>query len=133
MAAERLSDTQCVCTEDLAATSLRPSLSAFSLRWLCYGIKFFMGLHRVTWVRSSVCPIYRIGVISALPTAQITWTCHHSNFHYWQYNINSRTAEVQSCTPRRFSISVPRRNFPLRFGIFLEPSKTDGMTLRFPK
>jgi len=36
------------------------------------------GLHRVAWVRSSVCPIYRIGVVSALP-ALITWPCHHSN------------------------------------------------------
>jgi len=31
------------------------------------------------------------------------------------------------------NISVARWNFPYRFGIFLEPSKPDGMTLRFLK
>jgi len=34
--------------------------------------------HRVTWVRSSMCPIYRVRVVSALP-ALIAWSCHHSN------------------------------------------------------
>jgi len=37
-------------------------------------------------------------------------------------------------TPSFFlNISVARRNFSLRFGIFLEPSKRDEMTLRFLK
>jgi len=51
---------------------------ASSLRSLCWLIKFFMELYRVTWVRSSVCPIYRIDVVSTLPLL-ITWSCHHSN------------------------------------------------------
>jgi len=33
---------------------------------------------RVTWVSSSVCPIYRVGVVAVLP-ALIAWPCHHSN------------------------------------------------------
>jgi len=50
-------------------------------------------------------------------------------------DINPRTAgAVQKLHPSFFlNISVARRNFPLRFGVFLEPSKRDGMTLRFLK
>jgi len=49
-----------------------------SWRSLCWRIKFFMGLHRVTLVCSSVCLIYRVSVVSAL-AALIAWSCHHSN------------------------------------------------------
>jgi len=31
------------------------------------------------------------------------------------------------------NISVARRSFLLRFGVFLEPSKRDGMMLKIPK
>jgi len=41
-------------------------------------IKFCMGLHLVTWVRSFMCLICRVGVVSALP-APIAWSCRHSN------------------------------------------------------
>jgi len=43
------------------------SRSASSLISLCWRKKFFMELHRVTWVRSSVCLIYQVGVVSTLP------------------------------------------------------------------
>ena len=35
------------------------------------------GLRHVIWVRSSVCLIYRVGVLSVLP-AQLVWSCRHS-------------------------------------------------------
>jgi len=52
------------------------------------------------------------------------------------HNLNSRTTGggCKSCTPAFFlNISVALRDFPLRFGVSLEPSKSDGMTLRFSK
>jgi len=48
------------------------------LRQIFIPIKFCMGLHHVTWVRSSVCLICLVGVVSALP-APIAWSCRHSN------------------------------------------------------
>jgi len=42
-------------------------------------LKFFMGLHCITWVRSSLCLIYRVGVVSALP-AMIALLCYHLIF-----------------------------------------------------
>jgi len=59
-------------------TRLPVSRSASSSRLPCWRIKFYIGLHHVTWVRSSVCLICRVGVVSALP-AQIAWSCRHSN------------------------------------------------------
>jgi len=62
----------------------------FQLHWLCIPerIQFKIAvlkyevLHgtapRYTWVRSSVCLICRVGVVSALP-APIAWSCCHSN------------------------------------------------------
>jgi len=49
--------------------------------------------------------------------------------------VNPRTAAgVQKLHPPFFlNISVASRNFPLRFGVFQEPSKRDGMTLRLLK
>jgi len=49
-----------------------------SLRSLCWRIKFFMGLHCVTWVRSSMYPIYLVGVVSVLPALTV-WSFHHLN------------------------------------------------------
>jgi len=48
-----------------------------------------------------------------------------------QFNLNPRTVRRwESCTPSFFlNISVARQKFPLRFVVFLEPSKRDGMTL----
>jgi len=49
--------------------------------------------------------------------------------------INPGTAGECKVAPPSFflNISVARRNFPLRFGGFLEPSKPDEMALRFSK
>jgi len=52
------------------------NVSVRSLRWR---IKFFMGLHCVTWVHSFVCLIYRVGIVAALP-AIIIWSCHPLNY-----------------------------------------------------
>jgi len=62
-------------TDTLACTSQ----SVSSLKSLCWRIKFFMRLHSVTWVRSSVYLIYWVGVVSTLPVL-IAWSCHHSNY-----------------------------------------------------
>jgi len=62
-------------------TDARPGDHRVSDRCAAWRIKFFNlhgTAHHVIWVRSSVCPIYRVGVVFALP-ALVTWSCHHSN------------------------------------------------------
>jgi len=54
------------------------SRSASSLRSLWWHIKFFMGLNCITSTSSSVCLIYKVGVVSALP-ALIAWLWYNSN------------------------------------------------------
>jgi len=65
-------------TDALASYTGCVSRSASSSILPCWRIKFCMGLHHVTWVRSSVCLICRVGVASALP-APIAWSYRHSN------------------------------------------------------
>jgi len=54
-------------TDALACLRVNTTRSTSILRSLCWRVKFFMVLHRVTWGRSSVCPIYRVSIFSALP------------------------------------------------------------------
>jgi len=88
--------------EGIARTRLPVYTSCSSrsalLRSLCSSTKF-MRRHRVrvTWVRSSVCPIYCVGVVSALP-ALIAWSCHHLNC---PCTIDSRNIESCCCSELR--------------------------------
>jgi hypothetical protein len=52
-----------------------PERIQYKIAVLAYKVQ---GLHHVTWVRSSVCPIYQVGIASALP-ALIIWWCHNLN------------------------------------------------------
>jgi len=49
--------------------------------------KFFMGLHRVTWVHSSMCPINQVDAVSALPALIACIRAIIQNINYWPQNI----------------------------------------------
>jgi len=61
------------------------SMRASSIRSLCWHIKFFMGLYHISWIHSSVCPIYWVGVVSAHPALSGHATIQ--TVYYWQQNL----------------------------------------------